>query len=58
MKNVKTALKVLLAVIAVLAAVMVFIHRKVIWKAVKGEDIGECPHKHSKFCFGKRKKKA
>lgn len=55
-KNLKTALTVLLAVFAVFAAVMVFVHRKVIWKAVKGEPVGECPRKHAKHCFRKKKK--
>ena len=54
MKNFKTALKILLALVLACAAVFAFLHRRVIWKAVKGEDVGECPHWHAKFC--KRKK--
>lgn len=57
MDKVKTAAKIFLALFAVCAAVLVFVHRRVIWKAVKGEPVGECPRKHGKHCFHRKKAK-
>ena len=55
MKNLKTVLKIVAALVLVCTAVFAFLHRRVIWSAIKGEPLGECPYWPPKKWFKKKK---